>query len=384
MMPSSDLDPSNGEALAARVKALLENGPLAEAEEICKQALARFPQSDELQTLASDIREKETAVRHLLERGEDYLSEGNLEVAGEFFVGACHLLPQDHELSGYIASLLEQHAQTALETGWRSAEASLALANCIQPGYLIPPALASALEEKKPKAAAEPRSEPPSVLVARPTRLWLRPVVALVAFAALVTAAFFIWMNHLVRLTEPAKPPLEIASAGEPETGTLTIQSNVPDTEIFVNERKYNGPSQAGPLQIQLPPGSYQLRATRAGYADFGPITATITKGSELTLNLPVDPKPALLTIRGAAPGMEVKIDGVLLGAIAAGSGLTNRLPPGRHWIELSRAGYLSKKIALQLEPGQVALLNGANVELQSTDASQRSPSGAAASHPQP
>jgi tetratricopeptide (TPR) repeat protein len=383
-MPSSDLDPSNGEAVAARVKALLENGPLAEAEEICKQALGRFPQSDELQTLAADIREKETAVRHLLERGEDYLSEGNLNVAGELFDGACHLLPQDRELSAYVVSLFHQRAQAVLEADWRSAEASLAMADRIQPGYLVPPALASALEEKKQKAAAESRLEPPSVLVPRPTRPWLRPVVALVAFAAVVMAAFFIWMNHLVRLTEPAKAPLEIAAAGEPETGTLTVQSNVSDTEVFVNEQEYKDPSQAGPLQIQLPPGTYQLRATRPGYADFGPVTATVTKGGELTLNLPVDPKPALLTIRGAAPGVEVKIDGVVLGAVAASSGLTNRLPPGRHWIELSRPGYVSKKIALQLEPGQVALLNGANVELQSTDASQRSPSAAAVPLPPP
>jgi hypothetical protein len=334
--------------------------------------------------LAADIREKETAVRHLLERGEDYLSEGNLNVAGELFDGACHLLPQDRELSAYVVSLFHQRAQAVLEADWRSAEASLAMADRIQPGYLVPPALASALEEKKQKAAAESRLEPPSVLVPRPTRPWLRPVVALVAFAAVVMAAFFIWMNHLVRLTEPAKAPLEIAAAGEPETGTLTVQSNVSDTEVFVNEQEYKDPSQAGPLQIQLPPGTYQLRATRPGYADFGPVTATVTKGGELTLNLPVDPKPALLTIRGAAPGVEVKIDGVVLGAVAASSGLTNRLPPGRHWIELSRPGYVSKKIALQLEPGQVALLNGANVELQSTDASQRSPSAAAVPLPPP
>jgi len=78
-----DLDALNSETAAgadeqtaaARVRDLLDKGPLAEADEACKRALAGFPDFDILRALQADILQKETAIRHLLEKGEERLLE---------------------------------------------------------------------------------------------------------------------------------------------------------------------------------------------------------------------------------------------------------------------------------------------------------------------
>jgi hypothetical protein len=361
-----------GEQAAARIKELLDKGPLAEAEEACMQALVRFPESGSFRALESDIRQKETAIRHLLEKGEVCLLERDFEAAGEFFTGACHLLPLDGELTDHIVGLLRQHAQTALEKDWESADASLALAARIQPGSLASPFLADALEEKRHQA--QPATETYRAAVegdvprpAAPSRLKAAMVMC-AGLAVVVAASVFAWKAVRTHFAAPA-PANRVAG-----TGTLTIRTNIHDAEVFVNNRKYAVPAGGGPLEFHLPPDTYQVRAVHPGYTDFGPVAAAIKKGGDTALDLELNPKPAVLKIHGAEPGTQVKVDGVSVGYVVPGPGLTGQLSPGAHAIELSRAGYLPKKIVLQLAPGEDRLLSGSDVELHSTDASLRLP----------
>lgn len=359
-------------AASACIRDLLDKGPLAEAEEACKRALARFPQSESLRALESDIRQKETAIRHLLERGEECLLERDFERAGEFFTGACHLLPLDGELTDYIVGLLRKHAQTALEKDWQSADAALALAARIQPGSLASPFLADALEERKQQSY--PEAETVNGLADRDTASPAEPsrmkaaMVACAALAVLAVASFFAWKAVRARFAETV--PANRATG----TGTLIIRTNIRDAEVFVNDRKYTGPPGAAALEIKVPPSIYQIRAVHPGYTDFGPVAAVVKEGGDTALDLELNPKPAMLRIRGAEPGTEIKVDGVLVGSVAPGPEITGQLSPGPHGIELSRAGYLTKKIVLQLAPGEDHLLSGSDIELHSTDASVRSP----------
>ncbi len=369
-----DLDALNSEtaasadeqAAAGRVRDLLDKGPLAEADEASKRALASFPDSDLLRALQSDIRQKETAIRHLLEKGEERLLEGDFEAAGEFFTGACHLLPLDGELTDYIVGLLRQHAQTTLENDWQSADAALALAARIQPGSLASPFLADAVAEKKQQAHPETESarveaDDETPRTATPRR-W-KPALVLCAALVVLVASVFAWKSARVRFAKSAAT--NIASA----TGTLTIRTNLRDAEVFVNDRKYAVPAGAASLAIELPPDTYQVRAVHQGYTDFGPVAAAVKNGGDTALDLELNPKPAMLKIHGAEPGTQVKVDGVLVGYVVPGPGLTGQLSPGAHAIELSREGYLPKKIVLELAPGEDRLLAGSDVELHSTDA---------------
>jgi tetratricopeptide (TPR) repeat protein len=129
----------------ARVKALLETGPMSEALKACKQASEKFPHSPGLWVLAKAIREKEEEIRLLLEKGEKDLAQLNLRAARESFLQASGLAPLDHDLRTGISDKLHARARTELENDWRSSEALLALSDRISPGRFVPPDLLEAL-----------------------------------------------------------------------------------------------------------------------------------------------------------------------------------------------------------------------------------------------
>src|SRR6185437_17067896 len=100
--------------IEARIQFLLDQGPLAEAEELCKKATEQFPESNQLRMLSSEIREKEAAVRRSLEKGEAALGQQNFGVADEFFGEARGRLPLDGELADYIAEIIREHTQEVI------------------------------------------------------------------------------------------------------------------------------------------------------------------------------------------------------------------------------------------------------------------------------
>jgi tetratricopeptide (TPR) repeat protein len=217
----------------ARIKLLLDKGPLAEAEEVCKQTVARFPDSDRLRALQSDIQQKETAIRKLLAQGEERLGERDFEAAAEFLTAACHLLPLDDELADRIVGILHQHAQEALEKDWEAADASLKLAARIQPGGLATPFLADALEARKHQAAAEAEASQGEMLrgaASGPAGVSRTRAagIALAALAVLAAISLFGWKSFHTHFAHRA--PATVAAA----TGTLIIRANIPNAEIFI------------------------------------------------------------------------------------------------------------------------------------------------------
>jgi hypothetical protein len=87
-------------------------------------------------------------------------------------------------------------------------------------------------------------------------------------------------------------------------------------------------------------------------------------------LDVKLAPEPASVEIRGAAADTGIKMDGVFLGTANKQKIWTKRLAPGSHTIELSRNGYLPKTIARNLAPGELFVLAGQDVRLESSDAS--------------
>ncbi len=272
-------------------------------------------------------------------------------MADEFFAEARRRLPLDGELADYIVEIIHEHAQ---DVAGRDHEA------------------ADALEYKKQQAeAAAPASRGELILLPKHPPTISRSRAAARAFAilaAFVAIALIPWKTVLPRFVHFISP------SRVSTTGALRIRTNVPDAEIFINGRKYVQRAGDTPLEILLPPNTYQVRAANPDYIDHGSATVTITRGSETALDLPLNPKPAMLRIQGAEAGTEIKVDGVLVGSVAPDAELTGQLSPGRHAIELSRAGYLPRKIVLQLWPGKETLLSGPEVVLHSTDASERTP----------
>jgi hypothetical protein len=317
----------------AQVKALLETGPLDEALRACKIASEKFPHSPGLWVLAKAIREKEEEIRLLVEKGERDLSQLNLRAAREAFLQASGLVPLDHALRTGIANKLHARARTELENDWRSAEALLALSDRISPGRFVPPDLAQALAEKKRQASPEappkagsatiidvevlgytettgkprgPRKTPSPASLAlleidpHPIRRLLKRVAAygvLIATLASLVMGIVVWHPWVKRRAsrQPLHvfeiPPREVPSGrthvpSEARTGTLTIRSNVPDVEVFVDGKKYTQPKGAQQLELTLPPATYLVHAVRPGYDDSAPVVASVLTGINRDVNV--------------------------------------------------------------------------------------------------
>jgi tetratricopeptide (TPR) repeat protein len=321
----------------AQVKALLETGPLREALKACKQASEKYPHSPGLWVLAKAIREKEEEIRLLLEKGEKDLAELNVRAARESFLQASGLAPLDHALRTGISDKLHARARRELENDWRSSEALLALADRISPGRFVPPDLVEALAERKrqdspetpPDAGSDaiidvevleyaeatrkprerrPAPSPASVALIdvdpHPIRRVLKRVAAyavLTAAVAALVAGIVVWRPWEGRHTRESVHVLEIPSrevpAGRSElpaeavTGTLTIRSNVPDAEIFVDAKKYTEAKGATELALTLPPATYIVRAFHPGYDESSPVFASVLTGINRDVDVFLAPK---------------------------------------------------------------------------------------------
>jgi outer membrane protein assembly factor BamD (BamD/ComL family) len=203
------------------------------------------------------------------------------------------------------------------------------------------------------------RARRPAFLKALSLAAALIAVVSLVYWIKRQPAAPAKWVT--VESAETKLPPVS-----PPPTGSLLIRSEVPGTKVVVNGKEYK--VAAEPLKIELSADSYQVSGSRQGYQDFGPVTVAVAKSAQTVLDVKLAPKPAGLEIRGADPDTQIKLDGVLLGQ-AKNKVWTKQLPPGSHSIELSRNGYLPKTMARNLAPGELLVLAGRDVRLESTDA---------------
>jgi hypothetical protein len=147
------------------------------------------------------------------------------------------------------------------------------------------------------------------------------------------------------------------------------IHANVPDVSVLINNRKYDLPSGALAAEIALAPASYQIRVVHPGYADFGPVTATIKPGGSMSLELHLKPNPSALEISHAEPGTNVSLDGAPVGQVPRSGTLISEVAPGQHSVELTREGFTAKEFVRFFNSGEAATLTGRDVELQSTDA---------------
>lgn len=133
-------------------------------------------------------------------------------------------------------------------------------------------------------------------------------------------------------------------------TFNLTVTSNVPAAEIFVN-----GANQGrGRLNQPLPPGNYQVRVAAPGYNDF---TATVNLNQNQTVNAVLQPAMGTLNLiipaeildrREGNPYAQIKlhVDG------SPQNGTSLQLTPGRHVIRVSSGG-LSFERMVDITAGQ-------------------------------
>jgi hypothetical protein len=385
------VDYSSQMAALAHIRALVDCGPLTEAQAAIKKASVRFPDSSELWDLDFDLRAKAIEVRNRVERGEEQLKDGNFDGAANSFSDAFQLLPFDTELKSRIVGVLHFYAKTIAEIDWQSAEKALDLVPFIDPDCAVPEEIAAGIQKAKLREHTDPPPVPhhhaeltPEILETTaaqssavveseldasvidigppPGRRSFRHLLAVCALAA----ALFLVVRIVASRDEPEKPaavPTDITP------GSLLVHANVPDISVLINKRKYVLPSGALAAEIALAPATYQIRVMHKGYADFGPVTATIKPGGSMNLDLHLKPNPSALEISHAEPGTKVSVDGKRLGEVPKSGTLITEVVPGQHSVELTRDGFTGKEFVRFFSSGEAATLTGRDVELQSTDA---------------
>ena len=128
--------------------------------------------------------------------------------------------------------------------------------------------------------------------------------IGVAAAILLLCAAVYFGVRHTgaPAVSDAAAKAYAVATAPSRSVGTLIVGSDVANPQILVNGRRYTGPEGQGKLAIALPPDTYQIRATRDGYSDYGPVAVAVAKDSETVVHLHLESKPAALIRKPVVP----------------------------------------------------------------------------------
>jgi hypothetical protein len=133
-----------------------------------------------------------------------------------------------------------------------------------------------------------------------------------------------------VDLNNPQSTASQSGYANAKPIGTLKISSS-PDRAIIYLNGSIN---EATPRTINLPLGSYKVKLTKKGYADYT-TDINVSAGQITNIIAYLDP---LLSVSSSPSGAEIYMDGYYIGVLTP-KNITD-LTPGNHTLRLTKAGY--------------------------------------------
>jgi hypothetical protein len=150
--------------------------------------------------------------------------------------------------------------------------------------------------------------------------------------------------------------------------GTLMVVTGEDGVSVFVNGKEQRRKTARGALRIpDLVAGSYKVRVQKDGYEADQEMAAEIKKGVETKVEFKLRPvqRVAALSIRGAAAGATVWLDGTQVGVIGPdGSFSRANIPPGEHTVELRKDGGL-RRIQRLFQAGGTIEVSGPEVAME-------------------
>jgi serine/threonine-protein kinase len=183
---------------------------------------------------------------------------------------------------------------------------------------------------------------------------------------------------HELAIDGPAKQHDEIAFEALPASavyvslrtdrlvGTLRINVNQPQAEVYLNGEKYRRPVLKGKLTLYLPVKQYTVRVQAEGFAP-SEQTVQLKGGAESALNFTLAPARATLAVHHAPPGAEVLIDGKPAGTVLGDGDLSVDAEVGRHSIVVRHPQYKNLQADRILTTGKTTDLDAALEPLTGT-----------------
>lgn len=152
----------------------------------------------------------------------------------------------------------------------------------------------------------------------------------------------------------------------EVTTGTLVISTGEDDVTVSVNGKEVRRKTSRGMLRIPAV-GSVSVHVAKNGFQPEPDQKVEIKKGEEKKVSFVMRPLPkvAAMQIHNAVPGTQILFDDQPLGRVGPdGSFSAANLPPGEHWFEARREGFVPKRFQRGLRAGETLTLGGADVAL--------------------
>ena len=170
---------------------------------------------------------------------------------------------------------------------------------------------------------------------------------AVLVLAAVVLAVTFLrpkpQVQQVVKTVQVPGAP-----AAAPPSGTLDIQGDQANVEIFVDGLLKGFTQSDGSLKLPLDPGAHSIRLAKGGYSDFTQSGIQIAANKQLTLrysltkssaNAPAPVTDAFLSIH-SNPGAQVSIDHTAAGATDARGNLIVQVKPGARTLQIAANGF--------------------------------------------
>ncbi|NPA47179.1 MAG: PEGA domain-containing protein, partial [Thermococci archaeon] len=135
-----------------------------------------------------------------------------------------------------------------------------------------------------------------------------------------------------------------------PLYGQVKITSTPLGAKVYING-SYKGMT---PLDLSLPPGTYNVRISKQGYKDYE-TPLSLSAGEHKTLSVTLTPLFGYLTVTSTPSGASVYIDGKYAGTTP----LENyRLPTGDHTVKVGKDGYKTYTTTVDVSPGATSTVS--------------------------
>jgi hypothetical protein len=159
-----------------------------------------------------------------------------------------------------------------------------------------------------------------------------------------------------------ATPALDTFVYSDREVGSIVISVNEDNADVFLDGHRYQRRTQSGGLIIpDLPTAPHTIRVGKAGFSTSDIKKVTVAKGQEAKINFVLVPlsKPAALAIDHMAPGTQIIVDNVFIGAVGPnGTFSSPYIRPGDHSLVFVAQGHKSGHISRTFPPGETVQLS--------------------------
>jgi len=258
------------------------------------------------------------------------------------------------ELQG-SAGLVE-FADSSQQADWRRLRAEAAKPPVRRATATIETDSAAGIAGEEPEAVAqrgrEPRLQPKLIAL-------IAGGLALVVILVLVIA---LRGHKSTAANQPPPSPTSPAAPVIPPTGTLNVQGNLGDVNVFVDGVLKGFTQSDGKLSLPVDEGTHSVRFTKAGYEDYQApgITISTNKEASVPFNLnpttgaaPPPPTDAYLTIHSAPGGALVSVDKVQAGRTDAQGNLIIPVKPGKRAVQIGLDNFQTFNQSVNVKAGE-------------------------------